>query len=428
MKSKNHILFIFLLVSFDIFPQDISYEKGIINKLSSEKFHGRGYTFNGVNLAARYLVSEFRNNGLKSFGKDYFQPFSIDVNTFPGNLKIELNGQKLLPGKDFIVQASSPSLKGQFNIISINLADLDNGFKLHKAIDKAGKGFLLVDERIEDTLSVERLRRFNSIKDALMFSKDINLSGLIFLSEKSLTMGVSSVQAARPLIIIHSDQGELKNINKISLRLNSKLKQNYETGNVIGFVEGTAYPDTFIVLTAHYDHLGQLGRKVYFPGANDNASGIAMLLGLAEYFSENPPEYSLAFMAFSAEEVGLLGSGYYVEQPLFDLGKIRFLVNFDLAGTGDEGIKVVNGTIFKREFSLLQLLNEKNQYLPSVQIRGEACNSDHCKFYLKGVPSFFIYTLGGANYYHDIFDTPDNLSLSGFKGYKNLMIDFIENF
>jgi aminopeptidase YwaD len=428
MISKSLISVFFLLISLFVSSQDISYEIGIIKDLSSEKFHGRGYTFNGGNKAVKYLVNEYQSNGLRRFERNYYQPFNIDVNIFPGKVKLRIDDHELQAGKDFIVHPSSPSLKGEFSVKSISFNDLDSGFKLQQAIDMAGNGFLLVEDRFSDTISAERLRRFESIKEALMFSRDINISGLVILTNKNMAMGVSSIQAARPVITILSESIQSENIKSIRLNIKSKLKENFETQNVIGYIEGSVYPETFIAITAHYDHLGSLGRKVFFPGANDNASGVAMLLGLSRYFSENPPEYSLVFIAFSAEEAGLLGSGYYVEHPLFDLKKIRFLVNLDLAGTGDEGIKVVNGTIFKREFSLLQEINEQNQYLPTVQSRGEACNSDHCRFYLKGVPSFFIYTLGGVSYYHDIYDRPESLSLSGFPGYKNLIIDFIENF
>ena len=89
-----------------------------------------------------------------------------------------------------------------------------------------------------------------------------------------------------------------------------------------------------------------MGKDVYFPGANDNASGVAMLLNLANYYSkkENQPKCSIAFIAFAGEEAGLLGSKYFSEHPLIPLNKMKFLVNLDLLGTGDEGMMVVNAT------------------------------------------------------------------------------------
>ncbi|MEN8203855.1 MAG: M20/M25/M40 family metallo-hydrolase, partial [Bacteroidota bacterium] len=165
----------------------------------------------------------------------------------------------------------------------------------------------------------------------------------------------------------------------------------------------------------------------YFPGANDNASGIAMILNLAKHFSENPPAYSMVFMALGAEEIGLLGAKAFTEDPTFDLDRIKFLVNFDLAGTGDEGIKVVNATVHQREFDLLSVLNTEKDLLPAVSSRGPACNSDHCMFHQKGVPSFYIYTLGGIQAYHDIYDRYETLPLTEFVDYCTLMISFFDH-
>jgi Zn-dependent M28 family amino/carboxypeptidase len=87
-----------------------------------------------------------------------------------------------------------------------------------------------------------------------------------------------------------------------------------------------------------------MGEDTYFPGANDNASGISLLMNLAKYYAANPQEYSIGFICFAGEEAGLVGSHYFTENPLVSLKKVRFLLNTDLAGTGEEGITVVNVT------------------------------------------------------------------------------------
>ncbi|WP_448636180.1 M28 family peptidase [Pedobacter panaciterrae] len=79
-----------------------------------------------------------------------------------------------------------------------------------------------------------------------------------------------------------------------------------------------------MVITAHYDHLGGMGNKTYFPGANDNASGISFLLSLAKYYAANPQPYTMAFICFAGEEAGLLGSKYFTEYPLLALQKSGF--------------------------------------------------------------------------------------------------------
>ncbi len=94
-------------------------------------------------------------------------------------------------------------------------------------------------------------------------------------------------------------------------------------------------------------------------------------------------------------------------------------------GAGDQGIQVVNGKVFKNQFEKLVELNQTNNYLKEVKTRGESCNSDHCPFYLKGVPSFFIYTLGGKGFYHDPNDTAESLDLSYTEKVYNLLKDFI---
>jgi len=133
------------------------------------------------------------------------------------------------------------------------------------------------------------------------------------------------------------------------------------------------------------------------------------------------------FIALSGEELGLLGANAFIDNPLIDLTKIKFLVNFDIAGTGDEGIKIVNGSIFKGKFDLINRINQQEKLLPKIDIRGAACISDHCMFYQKGVPSFYIYTQGGIKAYHDIFDKYDTLPLTKFVEYCKLMIQFFDS-
>jgi Zn-dependent M28 family amino/carboxypeptidase len=202
------------------------------------------------------------------------------------------------------------------------------------------------------------------------------------------------------------------------------LIENQSSQNIIGYIKGTTTPQKVIVFSAHYDHLGKMGKDVYFAGANDNASGVAMLLELAKYYSENPPDYSVAFMAFGSEEMGILGSMFYTQNPLFPLKDIEFLINLDLIGTGEKGATVVNATIHEKEFELLKKINVEKNYLKTIESRGEAANSDHYFFHRNRVSSFYIYLNGGSQAYHDINDTPQNLSLFAYQNLYELLIEF----
>ncbi|MBC7912737.1 MAG: M28 family peptidase [Pyrinomonadaceae bacterium] len=359
------------------FAQDIGFARKIIDTLASPYFWGRGYTNDGVLKASAYLNSQFKAFSLQSLnGKSFLQEFSFPVNTFPGKMDVSVNGSSLLPGKDFIIGNESKSLRGKFRL-----------FK----------------------------------KDSTHFRDSENRIQVV-LSNK-LTWSVVQKVSENSTVIIH--KAALKTApKKIKVNIENKFIESFKSYNVCGIVPGKLRPDSFIVITAHYDHLGGMGSNIYFPGANDNASGIALLLNMAKYYAANPQNYSMVFLCFSGEEAGLLGSKFFTENPLITLKNIRFLINTDLAGTGGEGITVVNATEYKKEFALLNRINDTEKYLTKINPRGRAANSDHYWFSEKGVPSFFIYTMGGIKAYHDIYDRAETLPLTEFEDLFKLITQF----
>ena len=107
--------------------QDSSYARTIVNTLASDQYNGRGYVLNGCNRAGDYIANEFDKLELvKGYGNTYFQPFSFPVNTFPGKMVVSLNNRKLIPGADYIVSASCPSIKGTFQVVTINVHNFKN--------------------------------------------------------------------------------------------------------------------------------------------------------------------------------------------------------------------------------------------------------------------------------------------------------------
>uniref|UniRef100_UPI0032179920 M28 family metallopeptidase n=1 Tax=uncultured Draconibacterium sp. TaxID=1573823 RepID=UPI0032179920 len=424
---KKSFLLLFIIVSgLLVTAQDINYAKDVVKTLSSPEFKGRGYVGNGDKIAAKYIREQFLKLGLQPFNNDYFQPFEVDVNTFPSKMELRIDGEELIPGVDYMVDRNSASLKGKFPVLVVEEEDLFDEKKLKSIISSSAGKVLIIKETESENSSGENKNKRNELLKYIKFDPEVPSVATIILTTKKLLWRGLTYQDKKLAFTVKKDL-DLENIKEVSINVKAKFIK-YETRNVVGYFEGTEKPDSFLVMTGHYDHLGKMGAKTYFPGANDNASGIAMMLNLAQYYKENPPKYSIAFMALAAEEIGILGAAHYAENPLFDLGKIRFLVNFDMAGTGDDGIKVVNGSVFQNEFDLLSRINTENDYLPSVNIRGAACNSDHCKFYEKGVPSFFIYTLGGTQAYHDLNDRFEYLPFTEFVDYTNLMINFFDSF
>jgi Zn-dependent M28 family amino/carboxypeptidase len=138
----------------------------------------------------------------------------------------------------------------------------------------------------------------------------------------------------------------------------------------------------------------------------------------------NPQPFTIGFICFAGEEAGLIGSKYFTENPLLPLKSIRFLTNTDLAGTGEEGITIVNATEFPKEFAYMNEVNDQNKLLVKINARGKAANSDHYFFTEKGVPAFFFYTMGGITAYHDVFDKAATLPLNEHEDLFKLVVKF----
>jgi aminopeptidase YwaD len=326
------------------------------------------------------------------------------------------------------VDPSSVSASGKYaveRIVPSQLADLS---KLKQRLLQHPNRVLWIDDRKDSSYSKQERKLRPLLLNTIASLPTNTVPAIIVSSTSKLSWTIYGFVQPIPLFTL-SNSFKSDSIKSVEFCIKNKFFADYKTRNVIGLIRGKTRPDSLIVFTAHYDHLGMMGNKAYFPGANDNASGVSMLLSLARYYSDpaHRPDFTMVFIALSAEELGLLGSQYFVEHPLFDLKSVRFLLNIDMAGNGDLGVTVVNGTIYKDKFDRLVKINSDHGYLKQVKIRGEACNSDHCSFYRKGVPCFFIYTMGGVPFYHDVFDRSETLPLSAFTNYFHLISDFVDS-
>jgi aminopeptidase YwaD len=399
--------------------QDLDYVRSTIKTLCSNDFAGRGYVKGGDKKAADFIAQELRKSKVKFFKGDYFQPFAFQVNSFPNKVEILVDNKGLEPGNHFIVSAGCPHVSGYFDLIWIDSAFIDNNSSFAQLEKKFLRNSFLVLNGVKSAklLHPERLKS--------ILNNSFKAKGIIHANEKKLTFSASTVWDKFAQIYVL--EGYLKPYQlKAKITIEPSLKP-HNTQNVVGYIEGSKYKDSFVVYTAHYDHLGMLADAI-FPGANDNASGVATLLDLVKYYTVNKPEYSIAFMFFAAEEAGLIGSYYYTENPLFPLSQISLLLNLDLMGTGDKGMTVVNATLFPDEFRDLQLVNITGDYLPVIASRGEAKNSDHYYFTANGVKAFFFYLMGDYHFYHDVDDRAEVLSLSKYNEAFKLITEFVDGY
>jgi hypothetical protein len=397
--------------------QDMNRVRHTIGTLTAPSLHGRGYVSKGDQLAAKYLQRRFREIGLLPLTPNFIQSFPLDINTFPGALRLQAGGEKLRPGLDFIAEPASGSGRVSGPVLTLDTLIFTD--------ENAGQRWL--QQALGDKIVVLRQRdvdRLRTLPD--VFAQHLSQAAARLTLVSKLTASLASALESQPRLLVLAERWP-QNASQVNLQVDARLQRDYQTQNVVGYVPGGVQPDSFLVVSAHYDHLGHMGKQVYFPGANDNASGTAMLLELATHYAQpaNRPSYSVVFIAFGAEEAGLVGSHYFVEHPLVALTQIRFLINLDLLGTGDEGLTVVNGQLFPDAYQLLTRLNNAQHFVANLAARGRAANSDHFPFSERGVPAFFLYTRGGIKAYHDVQDQAATLPLTAFVGAFGLIREFL---
>ena len=187
----------------------------------------------------------------------------------------------------------------------------------------------------------------------------------------------------------------------------------YNGTNILGLIPGTRVPDKYIVVTAHYDHVGVRDGHIY-NGADDNASGVATMLELAKRLKDNPPEHSVLIVALDGEERGLLGAKEFVEAPPVPTSSITMNINYDMTGRADvDGYLWVTGTYQHPYFRTLLDPIEPNESIrlnfgkdtpADTGADNWVFSSDHGAFHRAGIP--FLYF--GVNFHEDYHRPTDD--------------------
>lgn len=344
--------------------QDSTYARRIIAALTDSSMYGRGYSFGGDSVAAQFIRDEFCRLGVQPLGDNYFQRYTQDVYGFEGYCKLAINGCDLNPYSDFRIV---PAYNDQRRLAAKRTYQL--GEVTFVGVDK--------------------------------------LSTFVPISANAMRCPYSVEVRNLP-----------KRVRKVDLQVPIVHFPQYATQNVCGFVPGET--DTIVVLTAHYDHCGTMGDDVLFPGAHDNASGVAAVLDLARVATTHRPHYTMVFMLFSGEETGLKGSHYAAEHPLIDFDKVRVLLNIDMFCGGAEGFMVVNANADNTRPLVDKMTTIAHAVDSSLVIkrRDNAPNSDHYWFSTL-CPSLFVYTLGGP--YGGYHDPADMCAECGLDNYENFL-------
>jgi aminopeptidase YwaD len=449
-----------------------------VRYLASDQLEGRRAGSRGAELAAQYIANEFKSYGLTPVGDNgtYFQNFEFAsgvkpgaVNTFAYSTAAGLRSGEL--GKDFQPLGFSGSGTVQAGLVFAGYGISASGqtYDDYASLDVKGKAVMVL-RNSPPSDSVKDFAQFASLRYKASKAKELGAEALIVVTgpedsdtddllklnygfdPSSGNAGIVIVNITRNLAdeILRREEATVKDLQEtlnrtktpksfavrgVTIATTVQLTEiRKSTKNVVGFLEGrdATLKNQIIVIGAHYDHLGYGGEGsgslkpdtvAIHHGADDNASGVAGLLELAQAYAANRSELkrSLLFISFSGEELGLLGSAYYVKNPLFPLERTVCMINMDMIGRLRNKDLIVYGIGTSPGFeALVKKYDADSSFVLKLNKDGYG-PSDQSSFYGKKIPVLFFFTDIHPDY-HRPSDTYDKINYDG----EQRVVQFVE--
>ena len=424
------LILVFLLFSNITFAQKLSrsdrelikFLQTNVSFLASDSLEGRRAGTNGEKLAADFISKKFKEIGLfpKGSSDSYFQPFTIiDGKKVGKNTALSINSQILIPEIDFFPLANSSNSSPIKTQISPSLTEKNQVW------------FLDLSDDLEENKTNPHFDINNLIQSKIAKAKNKGATALILYNSNSIddkikfdTKDRQEITSLPVLYVVKS--AFLENIKDLNATYDITYSIDIQpdirnSKNVIGYINNNA-PYT-IVLGAHFDHLGygedgnsmiRTGEKLIHNGADDNASGTSALIELAFLLKKSKSKnFNYLFIAFSAEELGLNGSKYFVENPTIPLTSINYMINMDMVGRMNDSTKAITVGGYGTSPSWSTLFNSiENKYFTIKFDSSGTGPSDHTSFYRKDIPVLFFFT-GLHTDYHKPSDDADKINYIG---------------
>jgi len=421
-------LFLFCLPLSGLFAQDYLEQQlsAHVYFLSDDRLEGRATGSEGERIALEYIAGYFNQYGLSPKGKDgYVQAFDFSLGKTAGITNaMKINNQSMLILDDYFPLIYSANA-------NINANALNLGYGIHAPglyddyedkLNLDGKVFVINLSSPDGIHPHSKYLNYTDYQTRIKTAQSFGASAVIFYNndenlddpEFDLSMKVKSFNI--PVVFVTNsilnDGDEIK--------LNVDLKKQERTGNnVIAFIDNGV--ENTVVIGAHYDHLGwgESGGSLYrgdpaiHNGADDNASGVSLMLELARVIkTTNLKGNNYLFVAFSGEELGLYGSKSFVKDATIDVSSINYMLNFDMVGRLDEeNTMAVNGVgtspLFKEK-----ALNVREGNIKVKTTESGMGPSDHASFYMADKPVLHFYT-GNNSDYHKPSDDPYLINYKG---------------
>ncbi|MGD8627775.1 MAG: M20/M25/M40 family metallo-hydrolase, partial [bacterium] len=396
-----------------------------VRYLASDSLEGRLPGTPGIEMAADYIAGEFEAMGLEpAFGGSYFQEFEINL------------GFTVTAGPVMKFDGAPPVAASSIAVLPVSGSGNTGGDIVRRIPDEGDLARHVVLLGIPPEVEEERWTMMGSdglleyMGDEAARAEERGAAAVIFAASPESESGAglhhfplrrSYRQAGIPVVEVDIPVAELIRPGEgaaCSLEV-AVAPRTIKVKNVGGLKRGTTRADEYVVVGAHYDHLGYGDiasstpwRREVHNGADDNASGVAALIEIARSMAKDPPrERSVVFVAFTAEELGALGSEYYCKHPPFPMEKTIGMINLDTVGRMEDMKLIVFGALSAEEMSAL--LAQKNTYgLDLIEKKEIYGFSDQNPFYARGIPSLHFFT-GAYDDYHSPDDDPVNLNFVG---------------
>jgi len=435
--------------------------KDYLTILASDAMEGRETGKRGQKMAAAFIAYHFENIGLDPVIKDgdnytYYQKFALEK-SYPGEIWLDVNGTKLTNGENLIYWGRKNMEKeediqvifmGNGTEEAYSEADLNGkavlilasggGFQQWRTLTSralehnAALTFLVVADT-DDTYN-SLLGRFKTyfMGSSLGFKPKSSNSGGTFLISQSTASGIFGVEGDKLSEIVadfeNGNEKALRNVKPSTVKYKATRESELIwTENVLGYLEGTDKKDEVVIVTAHYDHIGKIGDQIN-NGADDDGSGTSSVMEIAQAFSEakkagHGPRRSMLFMMVTGEEKGLLGSQYYVENPVFPLENTVVDLNIDMIGRHDpeheDNLKFVylvgSDKLSTELHELSEMTNSTFMNLSLDYAYNDVDHperiyyrSDHWNFAKNDIPIIFYFS-GIHEDYHKPTDTVDKI-------------------
>lgn len=444
----------------------------ITGRLASDDFSGRGTGTGGDSLAALFIREEFIKAGLVPYNGTGLQQFQVNIAVETGDRNmLMINGRKYLPESDFapLALTSNSNLNAPVAYCGYGFMFPSDSLKWNdfKGIDINGKWVLMLRGYPESNPAAKPFEELSTDRVKVLNARENGAAGVLlvsgekwdpadnldrpFRSEGSAGIPVLHIKRSVADSIIKASGFTLRELEEkadamtvtASFITPSVAEAEAEviakvarTVNVVMKLEGTHPEGEYVIIGAHYDHLGMGGPgsssrtpdtvAVHY-GADDNASGVALMIELAERLGKSQDVHSrnILFVAFSGEEMGLLGSKYFVENMGIDPARVNLMVNLDMVGRLKEGNGLQVGGVGTASGLRDKVASFNDTTLLSLSFTDEGYGpSDHSSFYSKDIP-VLVFTTGAHLDYHTPGDTWDKLNYEGMVTIGNLLNDIV---